>query len=61
VDTAGQVERFMRRLEKGEAARTRLEQERAAARRRREGRKKIKVIIEGEEEAETITTMESPE
>lgn len=61
VDTAGQVERFMRRLEKGEAARTRLEQERAAARRRREGRKKIKVIIEGEEEAETLTVAEEAE
>jgi len=55
VDTAGQVERFMRRLEKGQAARARLEQERSAAKRRREGRKKIKVIIEGEEEAQILT------
>lgn len=62
VDTAGQVERFMRRLEKGQAARARLEQERSAAKRRREGRKKIKVIIEGEEEAEVLTaTTDSPE
>lgn len=61
VDTAGQVERFMRRLERGEAARARVQEQRAAARKRREGRKKIKVIIEGEEETHTLTTTEATE
>lgn len=53
VDTAGQVERFMRRLEKGEEARSELEEQREEAQTKREGEKKIKVVFEDEEEQQT--------
>ena len=50
VDTAGQVERFMRRLEKGEEVRSDAETQGEAARQQYEGERKIKVIFEDEDE-----------
>ncbi|MFQ5858512.1 MAG: 50S ribosomal protein L31 [Anaerolineae bacterium] len=50
VDTAGQVERFMRRLEKGQAVRSDVTAQREAALGQREGKKKIKVVFEDEVE-----------
>lgn len=52
VDTAGQVERFMRRLEKGDQVRSELKEQRSEARQQQEGQKKIKVVFEDEEETE---------
>lgn len=49
VDTAGQVERFMRRLEKGQAVRADARAQQAASRERQEGKKKIKVVFEDQE------------
>jgi large subunit ribosomal protein L31 len=49
VDTAGQVERFMRRLEKGQEVRSEVKAQRSAARERQEGEKKIRVVFEDEE------------
>lgn len=53
VDTAGQVERFMRRLEKGEEVRSDVKEQRKAAREKREGKKKIKVVFEDEASKKT--------
>lgn len=53
VDTAGQVERFMRRLERGQEVRSDVEAQREAARKRQETKKKIKVVFEDQEEQET--------
>lgn len=50
VDTAGQVERFMRRLEKGRTVRSDARAQREAAREQREGKKKIKVVFEDQEQ-----------
>ena len=50
VDTAGQVERFMRRLEKGQAVRSGVEAQREAAREQQERKKKIRVVFEDQEE-----------
>lgn len=50
VDTAGQVERFMRRLEKGQAVRSDARAQRETADQKREGKKKIKVVFDDEKE-----------
>ncbi|MFQ5593568.1 MAG: 50S ribosomal protein L31 [Anaerolineae bacterium] len=50
VDTAGQVERFMRRLEKGKAVRSDAKAQREAARDKQDGKKKIKVVFEDQEQ-----------
>jgi large subunit ribosomal protein L31 len=50
VDTAGQVERFMRRLEKGQAVRSGAQAQREAARQKQESQKKIKVVFEDQEQ-----------
>ena len=53
VDTAGQVERFMRRLEKGQEVRSDARAQGEVARKKQESKKKIKVVFEDEEEQET--------
>jgi large subunit ribosomal protein L31 len=53
VDTAGQVERFYRRLERGQEARADVKEQRQQSRQGQEGRKKIKVVFEDEEEETT--------
>lgn len=60
VDTAGQVERFRRRVQKGKEVRSAQQSQREEAQQEREGEKKIKVVFEDEEEqaAEPATAEE---
>jgi large subunit ribosomal protein L31 len=53
VDTAGQVERFMRRLEKGQEVRSEAKEQRVTAQKKQEGKKKIKVVFDDDEEKAT--------
>lgn len=53
VDTAGQVDRFYRRLQRGQDMRADVREQRQQARQERQGRKKIKVVFEDEEEETT--------
>ena len=52
VDTAGQVERFMRRLEKGEEVRSGVEEQRKATGAGKDGERKVRHVFEGDEEEE---------
>ena len=59
VDTAGQVDRFMRRLERGQQVRSAVKSQSQTARQRTESQKRIRVVFEDEEtEEETDTAAE---
>ena len=50
VDTAGQVERFMRRLEKGQEVLTEATSQRGEAQKMQDSRRKIRVVFDDDEE-----------
>ncbi len=56
VDTAGQVDRFMRRLERGQQVRSAVKSQSETARQQTEGQRRIRVVFEDEETEETTDT-----